>query len=220
MFDRLMGGAILADADRVMRPGVDDMEIGQCRETNRRTHVIGEDEEGPSERKHAAMCGHPVHDRAHCMFTDAVVDLTSVAVEFGEGIGTIDLDAGVSGQIGAATGETGDQRDQCVDNLLAGIAGGNTLADTPRRKGVLPAGKSFASESGIEFLPVLGPGRVHGIPCDAGFASAQPCLPHVLDHVLRRPERFVRHSQKCFGGGDLVGTERVAVSMGRIGELG
>ena len=45
LFNRLMGRAVLADTDRVMREHVDDRQLHQGAQANRRLHVIAEDQE-------------------------------------------------------------------------------------------------------------------------------------------------------------------------------
>ena len=45
LLDRLVGGPILADADRIVGEDVDDRQLHQRREADRRLHVVGEDQE-------------------------------------------------------------------------------------------------------------------------------------------------------------------------------
>ena len=49
LLDRLMRRPVLADADRIVREDVDDRNLHQRREPDRRLHVVGEDEEARAE---------------------------------------------------------------------------------------------------------------------------------------------------------------------------
>lgn len=71
LFDRLVCGTILAERNAVVGEHVDDVNAHQCGETDRRTHVIGEDQERRAERHGSTMRGQPVENRAHAMFAHA-----------------------------------------------------------------------------------------------------------------------------------------------------
>ena len=52
LLDRLMRRSVLADADRIVREDIDDGQLHQGRQTDRRLHVVGEDQEARAETPH------------------------------------------------------------------------------------------------------------------------------------------------------------------------
>ena len=77
LLDRLMRGAILAQGDAVVGEDVDHVQSHQRGETDRRAHVIGEDQERRAERNGAAVRGEAVHDRAHAVLAHAEVQIAA-----------------------------------------------------------------------------------------------------------------------------------------------
>ena len=79
LFDRLMGGAVLTEADRVVRPYMKYGNIHQRGEADRSTRVVGEDQVAgivcPQARQH-----HPIDHGAHPMLADAVVQIVAAVV--------------------------------------------------------------------------------------------------------------------------------------------
>ena len=75
LLDGLVGGPVLAEADRVVAEPVDHRQLHQRREADRRAGVVGEDQVG---RPHRAQLGErePVGDRRRLVLADAVVELT------------------------------------------------------------------------------------------------------------------------------------------------
>ena len=65
MLDRLMGRAVLAEADGVVRHHMDDADAHQRRQPDRRAAVIGEGQEGAAIGNEAAMQRDAVHRRRH-----------------------------------------------------------------------------------------------------------------------------------------------------------
>ena len=57
-----MRGSIFAESNGVVREDVDDRLAHEARETNGRPHVVGKNQERATERAHAAVQRHPVHD--------------------------------------------------------------------------------------------------------------------------------------------------------------
>ena len=80
LLDGLVGGAVLAQAHRVVGPRVDDVGLRQRREADRRSHVVAEDEEGAAHGEHPAVARHAGHGRAHGVLADPVVDLVALGV--------------------------------------------------------------------------------------------------------------------------------------------
>ncbi len=79
VLDRLVGRAVLAEADRVVGPDVGDRELHERGEPDRRAHVVGEHQEGAAVDAGAAVQGDAVHDRAHGVLADAEVQHPAVA---------------------------------------------------------------------------------------------------------------------------------------------
>ena len=85
----LVRGAIFAEADAVVGEDPDRGVVAEGGEADGGTGVIGEDEEGRAVGNQAAVNGHAVEDRAHAMFADAEVEVTSVGrfgLEGGEAV--------------------------------------------------------------------------------------------------------------------------------------
>ena len=80
LLDGLVGGTVLAQADGVVGPRVDDVDVGEGGHPYRAPHVVAEDEEGAADRQGPAMGGHAVHDPAHAVLADAVVDQAAAGV--------------------------------------------------------------------------------------------------------------------------------------------
>ena len=77
MLDRLVGRAVLAHADGIMRHHEDDADAHQRGEADRRAAIIGEHQEGAAIGNDAAMQRHAVHRRRHAMLADAVMDIAA-----------------------------------------------------------------------------------------------------------------------------------------------
>src|SRR6185436_5120115 len=78
VLDRLVRGAVLAEADRVVRPGPDDGKVPESRQADGRAHVVREDEERRAVGlDDAAVEGKPVDDRAHPVLPDAKGDIAA-----------------------------------------------------------------------------------------------------------------------------------------------
>jgi len=76
LFDRLMCRTVFANADRIVGEHVDDGNLHDCRQPNRRAAVIAEDQEARAER---ADLGErkPIQHRAHRMFADPEVKIAA-----------------------------------------------------------------------------------------------------------------------------------------------
>ena len=80
MLDRLVGRAVLAEADRIVGHHVDDRDAGERGDAHRRPGVVGEDEERARRPDEAAVERHAVHGRGHAVLADAVVDVAAGVV--------------------------------------------------------------------------------------------------------------------------------------------
>ena len=77
LFHRFVGGAILADADAVMREYVDDAQLAQRAQPDSRLHVVGKHHEGGAEGQHAAVRRHAVDCRTHGVLAHAESQVAS-----------------------------------------------------------------------------------------------------------------------------------------------
>ena len=123
VFDRLVGGAVFAHADGIMRHHEDDANAHQGGQADGGAAIVGEDKEGAAIRDHAAMQRHAVHGGAHAMLADAVMDVAAIEVA------RLDLHqplgAGVVGrrQVGRAADGGEEFAVDDLQRLLAHLAG-------------------------------------------------------------------------------------------------
>ena len=80
MFDRLVGWAIFAQADRIVGHHIDRWHAHQRRQPHRPARVIGKAHEGAGIGPDAAMQDHAVQGGGHPMFADAEMDIAALAV--------------------------------------------------------------------------------------------------------------------------------------------
>ena len=232
VLDRLVGRAVLAEADRVVRPDVGHRQLHQRREPDRAAHVVGEGQERATEDASAAVDGDAVHDRAHAVLADAEVEHPPARV------GLPHLRSR-----GGRAGTRGRPRSWCCwtprgrrSRPTAPAAPRRSLEERRRRpcgwhalRVGREAGRSSAQPSGSwrsfmrceERLPLgvlLGPGHVLLVPRPRarprrGRATLRVCSSTSTSKVkVRRVE-----AEDLLGRRDLVGAERRAV--GRAGVL-
>ena len=70
-----MGWAVLAHADRVVSPDVNQAQLLHGGQSDRAAHVVAEGQESCAVRKEAAVQGNAVGDAAHSVFADAETDV-------------------------------------------------------------------------------------------------------------------------------------------------
>src|ERR1700716_4703737 len=70
-----MGRAILAETDRIVRVNVDDVSIHNTCKSDRRPHVVGEDEERRAVWYDATGEGHSVHDGPHPVLANSEMEI-------------------------------------------------------------------------------------------------------------------------------------------------
>ena len=150
LLDRLVGGAVLAEGDGVVRPHVDRRDVHQRRDAHRRAHVVAEDQERAAEGAGRAVQHDAVDDRAHRVLADAEVQHAAVAVArpfVGRPLGRDErlrrLDGGEVRlrEVGRAAPQLGELRGEGVDHgagcgagrdLLAGLEAGQRRRRCPR----------------------------------------------------------------------------------------
>ena len=77
---------VLTKPDRVVRKDVDRVEMRQRGQSNGRPHVIGEDEEGATERNEAAVQRDAIERRGHAMLAHTKVKVAGRAASFDLGV--------------------------------------------------------------------------------------------------------------------------------------
>ncbi|CAH0365717.1 unnamed protein product, partial [Pelagomonas calceolata] len=177
--DGLVRRAVLADADGVVRPDVRDGELRERGDADRGAHVVGEDEERRAGRAEEAVVGEAVHDAAHGVLADAVVDVAALVrlAEVGaEVAGALDVVLVRAVEVRGARDVEGHGRRDVVDDGAAGDA---------RRLGVARALGDGLEELGLggglainTVLEDLGLVRVRGLP---GLVGG---LPRVVRRLL------------------------------------
>ena len=75
MFNRLVGGAVFAQTNRVVREHMDHALLHQRSHADRVARVVAEGEEGAAIRNEATVQCHAIHDGSHAKFAHAVVDV-------------------------------------------------------------------------------------------------------------------------------------------------
>ena len=124
MLDRLVGGSVLAEPDRVVGPDVDDGQAGQRREPDRSAHVIAECQEGGDVRVEAPVVGKPVRDPAHRMLADAEPEVATGRLG-AEVVGALDVGQVRFGQVRRATEQLRHALRQRLDRVLARVPRGD-----------------------------------------------------------------------------------------------
>ena len=100
VFDRLVGRAVFADADRVVGHDKDRRDLHQGREAHGRAGIVGEAEEGAAIGADATVQRHAVHRRRHAVFADAPIDVASGAVVHVEDAEIVGFGVVGAGQVG------------------------------------------------------------------------------------------------------------------------
>ena len=228
MLDRLVGRAVLAEADRVVRPDVGHRQLHQRGQPDRPPHVVAEDQEGAAVRPGAAVQRDAVQDRAHRVLADAEVQGPAVGVAR-EHLGLVNLGderrlarhRGVvaAGQVGRAAPQLGQHRRQRVQHLAGRLPGRDALrVGRELRQRVGPAVRQRGARTSGRAAPA---GRAfrfdHAANCSShssvGLLAAVGDLAGVRDQASSSAgKRHVRvEAEDLLGGGDLVRAERRAV---------
>ena len=80
MLDRLVRGAVLAEADRVVRQNEDAAQADQRRHAQGVARVVGEHEERAAVRNEPAVRSEAVHDGGHAELAHAVKEIVAARV--------------------------------------------------------------------------------------------------------------------------------------------
>ena len=221
LLDRLVGRAVLAEPDRIVAEDVDHREPAQRREADRRSHVVGEDEEGRSHRPHAAVQRQPVQDRAHGVLTDAEVHVARARAARGHVAAILDYDIGRGCEISGPTHQLGELRRQGVHDLARRGARGLRVLGRKLGESVVPTVRQPTGKAPLQLGGEVGVRLAVGVVLrlPLGFEPGPP-LPRAaplrqgrVGHV----ERFeARPAQMLLGEPHLRFAERGAVGLGGI----
>ena len=126
LLDRLVGRAVLAQADRVVGEDVDHRQVHQRRQAHRALHVVEEVEERGAERAQPVAV-EPVHDRAHAVLAHAVVHVAPGVVVARDRAAVVDQRERGGLEVGRAADQVRDLLRGPLDHLLRGLAGGDRV---------------------------------------------------------------------------------------------
>ena len=223
VLDGLVRRAVLADADRVVRPDPERLHVPERREPDGRPHVVGEDQEGGAVGlQHPVGQPDPVHDRAHRVLADAEGDVAA-GVRLREEAGALELGLRRLDEIRCAADHRRREGLQRLHHRLAGVAAGDRLAGRELRQRLDPARPRLAGAIGVPLLlqprerlrPALEPLLPLLLPLDPLRAHVHVLVDLGCDvEVLVRiePERLLRRR-------DLRLAERRAVRLGGVDRL-
>ena len=225
MLDRLMGRAVFAKADRVMGQHVDDAHAHQRGQTDRRTVVVAEHQEGAAIGDETAMERDAVHGRGHAEFADAIVDVAAAKAIRLDRRGALGVGQVGMGQVGRAAEQVRRSGNQRVDGELRGLTGGDVrlvgrkLLDQALERGAI-AGGELAGERILERRALAGVERRE--PLVPGFArrlAAAARRAPLVENGLRNFERRIGPVQRGAGLFDFLGAERRAMDLFRAGAV-
>ena len=139
VLNRLVGRAILADGDGVVRPHVQVRNLHEGGQTNGGTLVVGEHEEGAAERTGVGAQQDAVGNAAHGELAHAEVQLTTELVAdrpllggaLSRSEGGSALEVGLVGatEVGGAAPEFRHDSSDGIEHRAGGATGGDTLSD-------------------------------------------------------------------------------------------
>jgi len=221
LFDRLVGRAVLAEADGVVGEHVEHALLHQCGHAHGVARVFHEDQEGRTVGNETAVQGDAIHDRAHAEFAHAVEHVVAGGVVGADALAALPQGQVGAGQVGGTAEQLRQQRAEGVQRVLAGLAAGDGLTlvgnigDVGR--GLLgEVGRQLALQAAQQFGGQFRMGSLVGgetlVPL--GFLGGAGFLGVPLGVDLRRDlERSVLPAQRGAGRGDLVGAQRRAVAL-------
>ncbi len=211
-----MGGAVLADADRVVRPHPRRRQPCQGREPYGRAHVVGEDEEGGAEGpQHRGLERDAVHDRSHRVLADAEGDVPA-RVRGGEDARSLELGLRGLDEVGGAADQRGRERLQRLHHRLARVPRRDVLARREDRQRLAPplARRPRQVELALprQVRVRIGPGGVARLPLPLQLCAPLGHDRHVGSHLVRDGEgRVGVEAHPLLGRAHLGVAERRAV---------
>mmetsp|Transcript_3135 Transcript_3135/g.3682 ORF Transcript_3135/g.3682 Transcript_3135/m.3682 type:complete len:669 (-) Transcript_3135:198-2204(-) len=161
----LVGRAVLADADRIVGPDVRDGKVRESGDADGAHHVAREDKEGGARGAVKAVEANAVEDGAHGVLADAVVEVAASIVVLGEVTDALEVVLVGAVEVGRAREVERHRLSNGLDDLGAGVAGGDGLARGKLGHHGHDIGR-VAGDGVLELLRLLGVG---GLPLAKGL---------------------------------------------------
>ena len=188
----LVGGAVLADADRVMGKHEHHRQLHEGRQADRRFHVVAEHQERRGVRTQVRQ-RHAIGDRAHGVFTDTEVQVASAVVVGTETPGAVERKVGLGRgrQVRRAAEQPRDLPGEGIQHVATGRAAGHALG--------------VAGEAGQVGLPMLGHfprahapqlvGQLWGVL----LKLRQALVPLLIQRAAARQQGIAQHCARLIG---------------------
>ncbi|MNM96841.1 hypothetical protein D3C81_1093330 [compost metagenome] len=220
MLDRLVGGAVLAQADGIVCQHVDHAQPHQRGHADGVARVVREGHEGAAVGDQPAVQRHAVHHRRHAELAHAVADV--VAVPF-----VVDPDRSLhigqvgTGEVGRAAQQLRQGRRQRFQAELRGLARGDLALQCrgriqQRHQCRIEAFRQPAIDTAQEFPGQFGMrGAIGGearFPFSLPRRALDACVPGI-GHVRRHGERLGLPAQRLAHGRDLRRAQRCAMDI-------
>jgi hypothetical protein len=220
MLDRLVGGTVFAEPDRIVGHHVNDAFAGERAKADRRAAIVGEDEECAGIRNDAAVQRHAVHRRGHAVLAHAIVDESAGIVGGGEYRHTLGLGVVGAGEVGGAADHFRHGRGQRFERRLRCGAGrslfrccGELLLHRTYRAGELIL-RQLAAKAALEFgtagrryrFETIVPGLVRRL-------ARKACAAPHLTHLRRNGEGGLCPAESFARAFDFVGAEGRPVAL-------
>ena len=224
--DRLVGGAVFTQADRVVGEHVDHAQLTQGREAHATHHVAREHGKGAAVRNQAAaVIGEAIEDRRHGVFAHAEVQVTVGLGAFLETLLPLDVSEVGVGEVGRAADQLGQVGADRVEAVVGVLAGGQALVvGAIGRQVGIPALGQLTTQASLEFSGV---GRVLGaivgqrvVPVGLGSGTAADRLAPVVVGLLGHLEGAVAPAQVLAGQVGFLGSQGGTVHAGGVGLVG
>ena len=192
LLDRLVRGTVLAQADRIVGPRVDDVRPGQRGQADRRAHVVGEDEEGAPHGRMPPCWAMPFITAAH---GDARGCRSGPACPLGTRPRAPRRPDSLTPLLPGEVGRPGDQARYSgrrgVDAGVDGPAGGHGLPGVECWQGVGPTREPAPRLGGVPRGTVTVPGGEAGFPLPPQLGARGQPGPRRCAHVVGHPEGLV-----------------------------
>ena len=202
LFHRLMGGAVLAHAYRVVRHHVYHGYVHQRAHPYARLHIICKREECRAKRLQSAVQLYAVAYRRHRMFAYAVVHVAAQPVFRREVSRVFEFGLGGGGKVGGARDYVGHHLRDLRKHLAAARAGGFGLVEIEQPLYVFEVGL-YALHEQLILRRKLGEGGLvlckQLVPLLFRLQLLVGELHAVLFHVCGDGERFLRPAEELLG---------------------
>ncbi len=234
LLHRLVGGAVLTDADRVVGEDVDDRNLHQRAEPEGRPHVVAEDEKTRPVRSHLTM-RQTVEDRSHGVLPHPEVQVAAAVASCGEFARSVEGEQRFGGrrQVGRAADEPRHFLADGVQHFGRGRPAGDPLRVRfeDRYVGVptlrqLPMLHSVQLVRQLCVLRAVGLEALHpGLPegaapsADAGGEMRPHTVGNQKSGVLRPPVEVLRGAYLVFAQGSAMRRRRPLLGGCAVGDV-